>query len=122
MKNERITGHHRCPEKHQQTIKLVLFLLLSTCQFLSLYLLWRANDRCVHACIPSHFFFQAMRIKKEIMMMRILAHLHSFPLVFFFFFPLFFFFFLPPLLLFIRVKLLLDHRPLDLGVRLIIQA
>ncbi len=116
MKNERIACHNGCPEKHQQTIKLALFLLLSTCQ---LFACACYNvHRCMRACM--HPLFQAIRIKKEIMMMRIFAHLHSLPLA-----PLFFSFFLSVflsfLILFIHVNLLTDHRPLDLKVCLIIQ-
>lgn len=63
----RIAGHNRCPEKHQQTIKLVLFLflcllasfLLPVRLSLSLYLTiackrWMRAGR--QAGIRSHFF------------------------------------------------------------------
>ena len=72
IKNESIARHNPCSEKYQQTIKLALFLLLSTCSpvpcaYQSMY-----GRVCVHACI---LYFEVTRTKKEIMIMRIFMHI-----------------------------------------------
>ena len=111
MKNERIARHSLCPEKHQQTIKLPLFLLLSACLLFpcAYYSVYRCLGACMHSLFRSNTNKEGNYDDEHIH-----THLYSFPLFSFLFFLLHHIDALP--ILFIHVRLLIDHRPLDLQV------